>query len=177
MGRRVRTTKVQIPRQRGRRQTSAHVIDLGRGTQPLVVVVPHRPSPAGRLALAVGGALWRHRVAWAPSWAGGGIFLTTGVLSAIAPAAGIGFAVPAVLVPAGWFAAKRWHPRSAVRRRARDLRTQVLASSAALAWVGAACLFGPVNWPLFTLWLLGTGAAQAAWWRTRCGLTTKPIQP
>lgn len=179
MGSRIRTTKLTVPAQRGRRRggPAAHVIDLGRGTQPVVLVVPRRPSLAGQLALATGRLLWRRRIDWAPVWAAGGLFTTTAVLSATAPAAGIALALPAVLVPAAWAAARRWHPRSAVRRRARSLTRPVAAASVGLAWSAAACGFGPANWPLFGLWLAGTTAAQAAWWRQRKTTATTPIQP
>ncbi|MEV7182206.1 hypothetical protein [Kitasatospora sp. NPDC093679] len=179
MGSRIRTTKVTVPAQRGRRRggPAAHVIDLGRGTQPVVLVVPRRQSVAGQLALATGRLLWRRRIDWVPVWAAGGLFLATAVLSAAAPAAGIALAVPAVLVPAGWAAARRWHPRSAVRRRARTLTRPVAAGSLALAWSAAACLAGPANWPLAVLWLAGTTTAQAAWWRRRKTTATTPTQP
>ncbi|WP_405018024.1 hypothetical protein OHV05_14540 [Kitasatospora sp. NBC_00070] len=175
MGSRIR--KSRIPRQRGRRSPAAHVIDLGRGTQPLVVVVPQRRPLAGELALATVGALWRGRTDWAPTWAGAALFTATGVLSLAAPAAGLAFAVPALLVPAGWAVVRRWHPRSAVRRRARTLTRHVLAGSAALAWTAAAVLAGPVNWPLAGLLLAGTTAGQAAWWHNRRTLAVTPLTP
>ncbi|MCU7823863.1 hypothetical protein [Kitasatospora sp. DSM 101779] len=179
MGSRIRTTKLTVPTQRGRRRggPAAHVIDLGRGTQPLVVVVPRQPSLVGQLTLATGRLLWQRRIDWAPVWAAGGLFTTTAVLSAAAPAAGIALAVPAVLVPAGWAAARRWHPRSAVRRRTRALTRPVIVASAALAWSATACLTGPANWPLALLWLAGTTAAQATWWRRRKTTAATPIQP
>ena len=173
---RIRTTKVQIPRQRGRRGApAAHVIDLGRGTTPLVVMIPERPTLTRQLAYATGAVLWRHRAAWAPSWGALGLFAASGLLSVAAPAAGIVLAVPALLVPAGWAIVRRWHPRSAVRRRARALRLPVLVSCSALAWTAAAVLAGPANWPLFGLWLAGTAAGQAAWWRSRRALAATPL--
>ncbi|MFD7986846.1 hypothetical protein ACFV4M_26170 [Kitasatospora indigofera] len=174
---RVRTTKVQLPRQRGQRGPSAHVIDLGRGTAPVVVVVPERPTLGRQLAYATGSALWRHRAAWAPTWAGIGVFTVAGLLAVTAPTAGIVFAVPAVVVPAGWAVARRWHPRSAVRRRARALRLPVLTGSAGLAWLAVACLLGPANWPLFGLWAAATATGQGAWWRSRRTVPTVPLQP
>ncbi len=173
---RIRTTKVQIPRQRGRRGApAAHVINLGRGTTPLIVMIPERPTLARQLAYAMGSALWRHRAAWAPTWGALGLFTAAGLLSVTAPAAGIVLAVPALLVPAGWAVIRRWHPRSAVRRRARALRLPALLAGAVALWTGAACLFGPVNWPLFGLWAAATAAGQAAWWRTRRIVAAKPL--
>ncbi|GGV04025.1 hypothetical protein GCM10010495_14600 [Kitasatospora herbaricolor] len=174
---RVRTTKVQLPRQRGRRGPSAHVIDLGRGAAPVVVVIPERPTLGRQLAYATGSALWRHRAAWAPTWGALGLFTAAGLLSVAAPAAGIVLTVPALLVPAGWALVRRWHPRSAVRRRARALRLPVLLTSAVALWTGAACLFGTINWPLFGLWAAATATGQAAWWRSRRTVPTVPLQP
>ncbi|MFJ4591322.1 hypothetical protein [Kitasatospora sp. NPDC088861] len=174
---RIRTTKVQIPAQRqlGRRRApAAHVLDLGRGTAPVVVVVPQQPSLAGRLALATGRALWRRRVAWAPVWVGIGIFGTAGVLSA-APAAALALAVPAVLLPAGWTLIVRRHPRSAVRRKARAHTRAVAAWSAGLAWSAAAVWFGPTGGLLAAAWLAGTATAQTLWWRHRRTLATTPL--
>lgn len=177
MASRVRTAQVRIPRQRGHRSVSAHVVDFGRGTQPVVVVVPRRPSLAGRLALALGASLWRGRAEWAPVWGSTGVLTVSAVLSATVPAVGIVVAVPAVLLPVAWAVARRWHPRPAVRRQVRALRTRVFAVSGALAWCATAVLVGPVNWPMFALWLVGTTAAQAVWWRARRALASKPIQP
>ncbi|MFJ8624256.1 hypothetical protein ACIRD3_15605 [Kitasatospora sp. NPDC093550] len=174
---RIRTTKVQIPAQRGRgrrRGPAAHVVDLGRGTAPVVLVVPHQPSLSGRLALATGRALWRGRVAWAPVWAGIGVFGAAGVLSAV-PAAALALAVPAVLLPAGWQLAVRRHPRSAVRRKARARTRSVAAWSTGLAWSALAVWFGPANGLLALAWLAGTATAQTLWWQYRRTRATTPL--
>ncbi|MGW3179669.1 hypothetical protein ACWDD9_10430 [Kitasatospora sp. NPDC001119] len=164
---RIRTTKVQIPQQRGRRGApAAHVVDLGPGTAPVVLVVPHRPSPGARLALVTGRALWRRRVAWAPTWAGIGVFAAAGVLSAV-PAAAPVFAVPAVLLPAGWALTLRLHPRAAVRRQARARTRAVAAWSAGFAWAALALWFGPANGVLAAAWLAGTATAQTLWSQRR----------
>ncbi|MFG3051408.1 hypothetical protein ACGFZP_10755 [Kitasatospora sp. NPDC048239] len=175
---RIRTTKVQIPAQRGRRRSgpAAHVVDLGRGTAPVVLIVPHRPSLAGRVAGATGRALWRRRVAWAPVWAGIGVFGAAGALSAV-PAAALAFAVPAVLLPAGRVFMARRHPRAAVRRKNRARTRSVTALSAGLAWSALAVWFGPLNGPLAAAWLVGTATAQALWSRRRKALATIPIAP
>ncbi|MBP0453466.1 hypothetical protein J5Y04_28550 [Kitasatospora sp. RG8] len=175
---RIRTTKVQIPAQRGRGRRgapAAHVVDLGRGTAPVVLVVPRQQSLSGRLALATGRALWRRRITWAPVWAGIGLFGATGLLSATAPAAALSFAVPAVLLPAGWVLVKRRHPRSAVRRRARSLSRHTAAVSAGLGWSAAAVWFGPAGVVLTLLWLAGTATAQILWSRHRRALATTPL--
>ncbi|MFF2075382.1 hypothetical protein ACFVXG_11605 [Kitasatospora sp. NPDC058162] len=172
---RIRTTKVQIPQQRGRRgAAAAHVVDLGRGTAPVVLVVPQQPSIAGRLALATGRALWRGRVAWAPTWGGIGAFAAAGVLSA-APATALALAVPAVLLPAGWALVLRRHPRSAVRRKARARTRSVAAWSAGLVWSALAVWFGPAGGLLALLWLAGTATAQTLWWQRRRKLATTPL--
>ncbi|MFJ7278145.1 hypothetical protein [Kitasatospora sp. NPDC098663] len=166
---RTRTTKVQIPAQRGLRRRgapAAHVLDLGRGTAPVVLVVPHQPSLSGRLALATGRALWRRRVAWAPVWAGIGAFAAAGVLSAV-PATALALAVPAVLLPAGWVLVVRRHPRSTVRREARARTRFVAACSTGLAWAAVAVWFGPANGLLAAAWLAGTVTAQTLWWQRR----------
>ncbi|MFJ9772727.1 hypothetical protein ACIRVF_16040 [Kitasatospora sp. NPDC101157] len=172
---RIRTTKIQMPQQRGRRGApAAHVVDLGRGTAPVVLVVPQQRSLSGRLALAIGRAVWRRRVAWAPTWAGIGVFGAAGVLSA-APAAALALAVPAVLLPAGWALILRRHPRSAVRRKARARTRSVAAWSAGLGWSALAIWFGPANGLLAVAWLAGTATAQTLWWQRRRKLATTPI--
>ncbi|WP_327073849.1 hypothetical protein OG196_23480 [Kitasatospora purpeofusca] len=176
---RPRTTKIMIPQQRGLRRghrPTAHVVDLGRGTAPVVLVVPHRPSLVGRVAGATGRALWRRRVAWAPVWAGLGVFGAAGVLSAV-PAAALALSVPAVLLPAGWALVLRRHPRSAVRRRARAHLRTVTAVSAGLAWSALAVWFGPWNGLLAAAWLAGTATAQTLWSQRRRALTATPITP
>ncbi|WP_327678565.1 hypothetical protein [Kitasatospora sp. NBC_00458] len=176
---RPRTTKIVIPQQRGLRRghrPTAHVVDLGRGTAPVVLVVPHRPSLAGRVAGATGRALWRRRVAWAPVWAGFGVLGAVGALSAL-PAAAFAFGVPAVLLPAGRLFMARRHPRAAVRRKNRARTRSVTALSAGLAWSALAVWFGPLNGPLAAAWLAGTATAQALWSRRRRALATVPIAP
>nr|BFD92059.1 hypothetical protein KitaXyl93_34190 [Kitasatospora sp. Xyl93] len=173
---RIRTTKLQIPAQRGRRGApAAHVVNLGRGTAPVVLVVPQQPSLAGRLALATGRALWRRRVAWAPTWFGIGVFAAAGVLSVAGTPIALVFAVPAVLLPGGWTLIVHRHPRSAVRRKARARTRAVAAWSAGLAWSALAVWFGPTNGLLALLWLVGTATAQTLWWRTRRTLATTPL--
>ncbi|MFD7982756.1 hypothetical protein ACFV4M_05165, partial [Kitasatospora indigofera] len=44
--------------------------------------------------------LWRHRAAWAPTWAGIGVFTVAGLLAVTAPTARLLFAGPAGGVPA-----------------------------------------------------------------------------
>ncbi|WP_030062347.1 MULTISPECIES: hypothetical protein [Streptomyces] len=174
---RIRTTKIQIPAQRGRGRRgapSAHVVDLGRGTAPVVLVVPQQRSLSGRLALAIARAMWRRRVAWAPTWAGIGVFAAAGVLSA-APAIALALAVPAVLLPAGWALILRRHSRSAVRRKARAHARAVAAMSAGLGWSALAIWFGPVNGLLAVAWLAGTATAQTLWWQRRRKVATTPI--
>ncbi|MEV0187495.1 hypothetical protein AB0I39_03020 [Kitasatospora purpeofusca] len=177
---RIRTTQIQIPQQRGRRRGSApaaHVVDLGPGTAPVVLVVPDRPSPGARLARWAGRALWRRRTTWAPIWASIGAFATTGVLSVAAPGAAAGFAVPAVLMPAAWWLAARRYPRSAVRRQARAALRIVTTRSAGLAWAAAAVWFGPAHPVLALLWLAGTATAQTLWSRRLKALATTPLTP
>ncbi|MFJ2191122.1 hypothetical protein ACIOJE_24860 [Kitasatospora sp. NPDC087861] len=172
---RIRTTKLQIPAQRGRRGASAaHVVNLGRGTAPVVLVVPQQPSLAGRLALATGRVLWRRRVAWAPTWFGIGVFAAAGVLSAV-PAAALALAVPAVLLPGGWALIVHRHPRSAVRRKARAHTRAVAAWSVGLAWSALAIWFGPANGLLAAAWLAGIATAQTLWWRHRRTLAVTPL--
>ncbi|MER7579969.1 hypothetical protein [Kitasatospora sp. NPDC097691] len=166
---RIRTTKLQIPAQRGFRRRgapAAHVVDLGRGTAPVVLVVPHQPSLSGRLALATGRALWRRRIAWAPVWAGIGVFAAAGALSAV-PAAALALAVPAVLLPAGW--------ALAVRRKARTRTRSVAALSAGLGWSALAVWFGPTSGLLAVAWLAGTVTAQTLWWQHRRKLATTAL--
>ncbi|MFE2721326.1 hypothetical protein [Kitasatospora sp. NPDC059327] len=176
---RTRTTKIQIPHQRGRRGSSptAHVLDLGAGTAPLILVVPQRRSIGDRMVRSAGGALWRHRAAWAPTWAGLAVFGTAGLLSATAPGIALGLAVPALLLPAGWALTARRHPRSAVRRKARARTRAVTALAAVLAWSAAAVWFGPAQSALVLPWLAGTATAQTLWWRRRRALTVTPITP
>ncbi|HJD84158.1 hypothetical protein [Kitasatospora aureofaciens] len=170
------TTKLQISAQRGRRGApTAHVVNLGRGTAPVVLVVPQQPSFAGRLALATGRALWRRRVAWAPTWFGIGVFGTAGVLSVAEAPIALVFAVPAVLLPGGWALIAHRHPRSAVRRKARARTRAVAAWSAGLSWSALAVWFGPTNGLLAAAWLAGTAAAQTLWWQCRRKLATTPL--
>ncbi|GAB2722324.1 hypothetical protein GCM10010442_49490 [Kitasatospora kifunensis] len=143
------------------------MLDLGRGMAPLVVVVPRQRPLSARLALAAGDALWRHRAAMAPSWAGLGVFTAAGLLSVAAPASSLLFGSAAVLLPAGWVVVKRRHPRSAVRRKARANAQAVAAWSAGLAWSAAAVWAGPATATLGLLWLAGTLTAQFLWWRRR----------
>ncbi|WP_329488556.1 hypothetical protein OG618_18160 [Kitasatospora sp. NBC_01246] len=176
---RPRTTKIVIPQQRGQRRghrPTAHVVDLGRGAAPVVLVVPHRPSLAGRVAGATGRALWRRRVAWAPLWAGVGVFGAAGALSAV-PAVAFAFAVPAVLLPAGRLFMARRHPSAAVRRKNRARTSSGTAWSAGLAWLALAVWFGPWNGPLAAAWLVGTATVQAFWSRRRKALAAIPITP
>ena len=167
MGPRSRTT-IQIPRQRGRRRASAaHLIDFGRGTAPVVLVVPHRPSLLGRTALAAGGALWRHRRACAPTWTALGLYLATAVIRDSVPFAWAPLTAGAVMLPVAGELARRKLPLAAQRRRANALRPAIAAGGGVLGWMAALCAFGPFNTPIALLWLGGTAAAQVLWWRTR----------
>ncbi|MFB7946315.1 hypothetical protein ACFC6L_15505 [Kitasatospora phosalacinea] len=174
---RVRTSKIRIPAQRGRGSgPAAHVFHLGDGAEPVVVVVPHaKGSLTSRFALATARLAWRHRVALAPTGAGVGLFIGTGVLALTVPAAAVAMAVPALLLPAGWAVAAYRHPRPVVRRRARALAVPVVVASAALAWSAAAVWFGPANGVVALPWLIGVFAAQGAWWQHRRKKPTAPL--
>ncbi|MFD5564974.1 hypothetical protein [Kitasatospora griseola] len=154
---------MSIPAQPGRRSgPAAHLLDLGDGTAPVVLVVPHRRSLASRLALAAARELWERRFAWAPLWAGVGLFVAAAVLSLVLPGAALAPAVAALLMPAGWVSIAYRHPRWSVRRTARTQLPSIAAAAGVLAWSAAATWFGPGR-VLALLWLIGTIAAQAAW--------------
>ncbi|MFD8598389.1 hypothetical protein ACFV1L_25630 [Kitasatospora sp. NPDC059646] len=156
----VRMSKARIPSQRG--GPAAHVLDLGGGSAPVVLVMPHRRSLASRLALAAARELWERRFAWAPLWAGVGLFVAAAVLSLVLPGAALALALPALLLPAGWALIGRRHPRWSVRRTARDQFPSIAVTAGVLAWSAAATWFGPGR-VLTVLWAVGTAAAQAAW--------------
>ncbi|MFD7729552.1 hypothetical protein ACFV6F_04075 [Kitasatospora phosalacinea] len=174
---RVRMSKVGIPAQRGRRSgPPAHVIHLGNGAEPMVLVVPHtRGSLTSRFALAAARTLWKHRIALAPIWVGVGLFTTTAVLSLALPGTALALALPAVLVPAGWAGVVYRHPHSVVRRKVRARLVPAAALSGVLAWSSAAVWCGPGNRVLALLWLLGTAAGQATWWHLRRKTPTAPL--
>ncbi|MGW6360539.1 hypothetical protein ACWFR5_36580 [Streptomyces sp. NPDC055092] len=158
---RVRTAKVpagatviQMPRQRrsGR-----------RGSQPFVVVVPtERRSFQHEVAAFVGGALWRHRRALAPTLLALAALPACAVLHALAWWSGLLLA-PAAAAPLVWLLVMQ-HRRPATERSVLAWRIGLaLLGTAAAAWVALAAGFGPLAGPLDLLWLLTWAVAQTAW--------------
>ncbi|WP_105970951.1 hypothetical protein [Streptomyces geranii] len=152
--RRVKTTAgvhtVRLPRQRGRRTA-----------QPVLVVVPERPSIARELAGWAGGLLWRFRHALAPTGIALAVFVVTALLHALAWWSALVLA-PAVAAPIGWLLfVQRRHPAHRTTLAWR-IATAALATLA-LAWAALAAGFGPLAGPLELLWLLLLLPAQTGW--------------
>lgn len=141
---------VRIPRQRGR-----------RGAQPLVFVMPERPSLAREFGAFAARLLWDHRVRLAPIALGLTALAATAVLHWWAWWSGLILA-PLAAGPLVWLLiAQRRRPagRSVTWWRAGF----TVLGTAALAWLALAAGFGPLAGPLFTLWLIIALAAQVAW--------------
>lgn len=140
---------VRIPGRRGRR------------SQPLLIVVPERPSLIRQAFAGLAGAAWVHRRALAPTVLAVLAFVLAAVLHVLAwwscflPAA-------AVVAPLAWLVIlQRGNPVTGS-----DLAWRIGATSvAALAalWMTAAVTFGPVAGPLELLWLLALIGVQTAW--------------
>ncbi|MGP3952632.1 hypothetical protein [Streptomyces sp. 7N604] len=163
-----RTTTVHIPRQRGRR--SRHT--------PFVVVVPHQPTWAGRIAEAAGRALWKHRRTLLPTWVAIGAGLAVTIAHLTAPWLALPLALAAAAGP-GWLAwAHRWRPSTStlVRRWRYGIAAAVLVAG---TWAAASVGFGPTAGLLEVLWLLQTITAQTVWFRMRAAtarLAETPIK-
>lgn len=141
---------VRIPRRNGR-----------RSAQPLVFVMPERPSLAREFAAFGVRLLWDHRVGLAPLTLGLTALASAGVLHWWAWWSGLILA-PFATGPLVWLLiAQRRRPagRSATWWRAGF----TVLGTMALSWLALAAGFGPLAGPLFTLWLIITIAAQVAW--------------
>ncbi|MEV0177708.1 hypothetical protein AB0I54_00150 [Streptomyces sp. NPDC050625] len=146
-----------------------------RDAQPIVLVVPERPTLAQRAMSAFGAWLWETRGTWAPTGVALAALLATGVLHLLAWWTALLLA-PAAAAPSGWLA---W---IGVRRPARDRSIRrwrralaALATTAAI-WAVLAVGFGPFARPLVVIWLALATTAQALWLYTRRTAATEPIE-
>ncbi|MET7701339.1 hypothetical protein [Streptomyces sp. NPDC005485] len=147
-----------------------------RDAQPIVLIVPERPTLTQRALRALGGWLWDTRRAWSPS----GVALAALVAAALMHALFWWTAfvlAPAALLPFGWLA---W---AGVRRPADDRtvrrwrHTLAVLASAATAWAALAVCFGPLAGPLELIWFALAVTAQVLWLRTRrTTAATVPIE-
>ncbi|MFT2018148.1 hypothetical protein ACMA1D_20245 [Streptomyces sp. 796.1] len=142
-------TTIRIPRQRGRR------------SQPVVVVVPDRPSWTREALGFAGRMLWRFRRALAPAAAALFALGVTALLHAVAWWSGLALAVVAI-VPLVWLVrTQHTHPATGTALGWRIALTLVAVTT--LVWLALAAGFGPLSAPLLLAWLVLAIGAQAAW--------------
>ncbi|MEV6399579.1 hypothetical protein AB0M39_33140 [Streptomyces sp. NPDC051907] len=144
---------VRVPRQRG------------RGSDPLVIVVPERPSLTREALGFIGRLLWRFRSALAPTGLSVVAFVVAALLHLTAWWSGLVLA-PVAALPAVWLL---------VMQRRRPARGSTLhwrigltaLATLAAVWLALAAGFGPLAGPLVLLWLLIWIAAQTTWFIVR----------
>ncbi|MET9293824.1 hypothetical protein [Streptomyces sp. NPDC003077] len=162
-----RSRTVRVPRD----GTTVHIPHQGRGgrqQQPMVVLLPDRPSLTREALGWLGRLLWRRRGALAPTALAVAALPLTALLHAVAWWSGLLLA-PAAVLPLGWLT---------LTQRRRPVRGPALAwraglavlGAAAFAWVALATGFGPLAGPMEVVWLLTWLAAQTAWLLVRRSL-------
>jgi hypothetical protein len=145
-----------------------------RDAQPIVLVVPERPTLTRRAAGALGLWLWEHRRTWAP----------TGIAVLALPTTALGHAAfwwaglvlaPLAAAPLGWLTWMGRHRPADDRAVRRWRQGLVLLATAAATWASLALAVGPLTGPIGLLWLLITATSQVLWLRTR-STSTDPIE-
>lgn len=146
-----------------------------RDAQPIVLVVPERPTLSQRAARALGAWLWETRASWAP------VPIALTALLAVTLLHVLAWWTAFLLAP-GAFAPYGWLFWLALRRPAADRSIRrwrkALAALASLttSWAAAAVFFGPLAGPLEVIWLALAITAQVLWLRTRRSNATAPIE-
>ncbi|MER5887269.1 hypothetical protein ABT160_25895 [Streptomyces sp. NPDC001941] len=145
-----------------------------RDAQPIVLIVPERPTLLRRAASALGLWLWERRRAWAPAALALLALPAAAVGHVLASWTGLALA-PAAVLPLAWLlrtSRRDAYPDPSVRRWRLAL---ALAATSATAWAALALAFGPTAGPLELLWLATAVAAQVLWLRSR--RTPAPTAP
>ncbi|WP_262063955.1 hypothetical protein [Streptomyces sp. STR69] len=146
-----------------------------RDAQPIVLVVPERPTLTQRAMRALGTWLWETRRSWAPTGIAVAAFLATGIVHVLAWWTALVLA-PAVAVPFGWLTWVGNRRQTDDRSVRRWRRTVAALATTATAWAALSVAFGPLARPLPLLWLALAITAQVLWLRTRRAAATAPIE-
>ena len=136
-------------------------IPKGRRSEPVIVVVPERPSLTRQALMGLALIVWDHRRALAPtSLALLAVGVTT-LLHLVAWWSGLVLA-PAALAPLVWLAiVQRQRPAKGSSLAWRIALS--VASTLAAGWMAAGAIFGPLTGPLELLWLLALIGTQTTW--------------
>ncbi|MCI3276256.1 hypothetical protein [Streptomyces cylindrosporus] len=146
-----------------------------RDAQPIILVVPERPTLAQRAARALGTWLWETRRSWAPTGIAVAALLTTAVLHGLFWWTAFLLAT-ATFAPYGWLVWLTWR-RPADDRSIHHWRKALAAlATLAIAWAALAVFFGPLAGPLGLIWLALAITAQALWLRTRRAAASAPVE-
>ncbi|MET8808139.1 hypothetical protein [Streptomyces sp. NPDC004546] len=146
-----------------------------RDAQPIVLVVPERPTLAQRAFRAIGVWLWETRRSWAPTGMAVAALLASGVVHVLAWWTAIVLA-PAAGIPFGWLAWMNLRHPADDRSIRRWRRALAALCSVTAAWAALAVGFGPLTRPLPLIWIALTVTAQVLWLRTRHTAKTAPIE-
>ncbi|MFD8034682.1 hypothetical protein ACFV3F_39315 [Streptomyces sp. NPDC059717] len=146
-----------------------------RDAQPIILVVPERPTLAQRAIRSLGSWLWETRRSWAPTGIALAALLTTGMMHVLASWTAFLIAAAAA-VPFGWLGWVSTCRPADDRSIRRWRRALALLAFLTTGWAALAVAFGPFAHPLPLIWLTLAITAQALWLRTRRAAATDPIE-
>ncbi|OAR24316.1 hypothetical protein A8W25_18020 [Streptomyces sp. ERV7] len=170
---RPRTTK--LPYGHGAARTVHHIPRTRRrDSQPIVLIVPERPTLTRRAATAAGMWFWEQRGTWAPTALALLAFVAVAIGHVLASWTGLLLA-PVAALPLGWLVWTNRREPQADRSVRRWRRALALLTTTAIVWAACALAFGPTAGPLGLLWLVTAISAQVMWLRAR-RTSTDPIE-